>query len=77
MNLLGQKWEALGREAVMRGVSRLEIANNMRVGRTFVRCVQIENALMIEDDEIGIGKDVFVPMRSFQKSEARVRGELY
>jgi hypothetical protein len=55
------KWEALGREAVMRGVSRLEIANNMRVGRTFVRCVQIENALMIEDDEIGIGKDVFVP----------------
>lgn len=36
----------------MRGVSRLEIANNMRVGRTFVRCVQIENALMIKDDEI-------------------------
>jgi hypothetical protein len=52
MKLLGQKWEALGREAVMRGVSRLEIANNMRVGRTFVRCVQIENALMIKDDEI-------------------------
>jgi hypothetical protein len=49
MNLLSQKWEALGREAVMEGVSRLAIANNVRVRRTFIRRAQIENAI---DDKI-------------------------
>ena len=52
MNPPSQKWEALGSEAVMRGVSRLEIANDVRVRRTFVRRAQIENALMIKYDEI-------------------------
>lgn len=38
MNLPNQKREALGEKAVMKEVSRLEIANKVGVKRTFVRC---------------------------------------
>jgi hypothetical protein len=51
MNFPSQIWVMLG-EAVMRGLSRLEIANKERVGRTFVSCAQIENELRTKDDEI-------------------------
>lgn len=47
MNFPSQIWGASG-EAVMEGLSRLEIANKERVIRTFVSCAQIENAIVDE-----------------------------
>lgn len=44
---LSQPNLALG-EAVMRGLSRLEIANKKRMIRTFISCARIEDA--IEDE---------------------------
>jgi len=47
-----REWETLGGKVVMKGISRLVIANRVRERRTFVRCVQIENASRTKHDGI-------------------------
>jgi hypothetical protein len=53
MNLSSQPkvGDARGK-AVMKGISRLVIANRVRERRTFVRCVQIENSSRTKHDGI-------------------------